>query len=67
MDLRYQRTGVPTVRPFHPDFIVRSTAYPDSVYYELNEWNRRWDETLEASAGYQAHRSISIEERSPKS
>ena len=67
MDLRYQPTGVPTGRPFHPDFIVRSAADPDSVYYAFDEWNRRWDEALEASAGYQAHRSIPIEERSPKS
>lgn len=67
MDLRCQPTGVPTGRLFHPDFVVRSAADPDSVYYEFDEWNRRWVEALEASAGYQAHRSIPIEERSPKS
>jgi len=67
MDLRYQPTGVPTGRPFHPDFIVRSAADPRSVHCDFDEWNRRWVEALAASAGYQSHRPIPIEERLPNS
>ena len=67
MDLRCQTTGVPTGRPVHPDFVVRSAADPRSVHCDFDEWNRRWDKALAASAGYQAHRSIPIEKRSPKS
>ena len=28
MDLRYQQTGTPTGRPFHPDFVARSRSNP---------------------------------------
>lgn len=56
LDLRYQPTGEPTGRPFHPDFIVRSRQDPQSVRTDFEEWSRRWEEALATSQGVQAHR-----------
>lgn len=50
MDLRYQKTGTPTGRPFHPDFPVRSRKQPESVLTDYEEWCRRWEQALEWSA-----------------
>ncbi len=47
IDLRYQRTGTPTGRPFYPDFPVRSAKDPASVLSDHAEWSRRWVEALE--------------------
>jgi hypothetical protein len=46
IDLRYQPTGTPTGRPFHPDFVVRSRAHPESVLTDHAEWVRLWVEAL---------------------
>ena len=58
MDLRYQKTGTPTGRPFYPDFVVRSRSNPDSVLTDHGEWARMWEEALaaEASRGAKHHR-----------
>lgn len=56
MDLRYQKTGTPTGRPFHPDFVVRSRSKPETVLDDHEEWCRLWIEALENSKGVQAHR-----------
>ena len=56
LDLRYQPTGVPTGRPFHPDFVARSSADPASVLKDHLEWAKRWEEALETSKGVQMHR-----------
>lgn len=56
LDLRYQPTGVPTGRPFHPDFVVRSRAHPETVLNDYPEWCRRWEEALESSKGVKWHR-----------
>ena len=56
MDLRYQKTGTPTGRPFHPDFVTRSRSNPDSVLDDHAEWSRLWMEALEQSTGVRAHR-----------
>ncbi|MEW6751851.1 MAG: phytanoyl-CoA dioxygenase family protein [Candidatus Latescibacterota bacterium] len=58
MDLRYQATGTPTGRPFHPDFVVRSRADPGAVLTDHAEWCRLWIEALERTrqGGYRAHR-----------
>ena len=48
LDLRYQRTGTPTGRPFHPDFVVRSPSNPGTVLTDHQTWCRLWDEALEA-------------------
>lgn len=56
LDLRYQKTGTPTGRPFHPDFVVRSRAHPESVLTDHAEWVRLWEEALTNSKGMQAHR-----------
>jgi hypothetical protein len=50
MDLRYQKTGTPTGRPFHPDFVVRSRTDPDSVLTDWAEWDRLWAAALEKAA-----------------
>ena len=58
MDLRYQQTGTPTGRPFHPDFVARSRSNPASELRDYDEWCRRWVESLEAvqGQGVKAHR-----------
>jgi hypothetical protein len=56
LDLRYQPTGLPTGRPFHPDFVVRSRAHPENARIDHQTWCRRWIEALETSRGIKAHR-----------
>jgi len=56
LDLRYQRTGEPTGRPFHPEFPVRSAKSPESVTRDYDTWCRRWEEALVGSAGKKLHR-----------
>ena len=56
MDLRYQKTGTPTGRPFHPDFVVYSQSNPGSVLDDHEQWRNMWIQALENSRGVQAHR-----------
>ena len=56
LDLRYQPTGQPTGRPFHPDFVARSRQHPETTLTDPAEWSRRWVEALEHSTGLKAHR-----------
>ena len=56
IDLRYQPSGTPTGRPFHPEFVVRSRARPESVLTSHEEWSRRWVDALESSKGAKWHR-----------
>lgn len=56
LDLRYQPTGQPTGRPFHPEFIARSEANPKSVLTDHTVWANRWIEALETAKGMKAHR-----------
>ncbi len=56
MDLRYQETGTPTGRPFHPEFAVRSRSNPKSVLTDHATWCRMWTEAMEKSKGMRAHR-----------
>ncbi len=56
VDLRYQPTGTPTGRPFHPEFIVRSRRDPSLVCTDFDEWSRRWEEALANSERMKAHR-----------
>ncbi|MBD2843776.1 phytanoyl-CoA dioxygenase family protein [Paenibacillus sp. IB182496] len=56
IDLRYQRTGEPTGRPFHPAFPVRSASRPETVERDYDGWKMRWDAALKESAGQQLHR-----------
>lgn len=56
LDLRYQPTGQPTGRPFHPEFVARSRRDPASVLTDHAEWSRRWEQALASSQGIQAHR-----------
>ncbi|MES2459548.1 MAG: phytanoyl-CoA dioxygenase family protein [Armatimonadota bacterium] len=56
LDLRYQPTGQPTGRPFHPEFIARSAAHPETVLTDHSVWAKRWTEALASSKGIRAHR-----------
>jgi phytanoyl-CoA hydroxylase len=56
MDLRFQKTGTPTGRPVHPEFILRSKQNPSSVQDDYDEWCRRWIEGREAGKGVRHHR-----------
>ena len=47
MDLRYQKTGTPTGRPFYPDFVARSRANPTDELTDYEQWCRLWIEGLE--------------------
>ncbi|MBA3707379.1 MAG: phytanoyl-CoA dioxygenase family protein [Planctomycetes bacterium] len=55
LDLRFQRTGTSTGRPFHPAFPVRSRD-ASLVRRDHADWCRRWCEALESSRGRQTHR-----------
>jgi phytanoyl-CoA hydroxylase len=50
LDMRFQPTGTPTGRPFHPAFVVRSRQNPQSVLTNYEEWNRLWAEALSKPA-----------------
>ena len=56
IDLRYQPTGTPTGRPFHPSFVVRSRQNPSSVLTDHAEWAGLWEEALVSARGVQMHR-----------
>jgi ectoine hydroxylase-related dioxygenase (phytanoyl-CoA dioxygenase family) len=56
IDLRYQRTGDPTGRPFHPSFVVHSRERPGSVHTDYAAWCHTWREALAATSGVRAHR-----------
>ncbi len=56
MDLRYQPTGTPTGRPFHPEFVARSASHPESALTDQEDWSRRWQEALVTARGIQPHR-----------
>ena len=56
MDLRYQATGTPTGRPFHPAFVVRSQRDPTTVQTDYADWCRQWERALAQSAGVRVHR-----------
>lgn len=58
MDLRYQKTGTPTGRPFHPEFVVRSKENPESVQADYEKWRHLWIDSLEKGQQLQvkAHR-----------
>lgn len=55
-DLRYQKTGTPTGRPFHPEFVARSRSNPASELTDHATWASRWEEALANSQGVRQHR-----------
>ncbi|MBV7335218.1 phytanoyl-CoA dioxygenase family protein, partial [Chloroflexi bacterium TSY] len=56
VDLRYQKTGTPTGRPFYPDFVVRSRSNPAAVLTDHAEWDGMWTAALANNSGVKAHR-----------
>ncbi len=55
-DLRYQKTGTPTGRPFHPHFVARSREDPASELTDYSAWCRLWEDALSQSQGIRIHR-----------
>ncbi len=62
-DLRYQQSGTPTGRPFHPEFVVRSRANPAAVLADHDAWRRMWIEGMEQAkqTGVSLHRWEKVE------
>ncbi len=56
MDLRFQKTGTPTGRPFWPEFILQSKTKPSSVQNDFDQWCIRWVRDLKNSKGIHLHR-----------
>jgi len=56
LDLRYQPTGEPTGRPFHPDFVVQSRKHPEAELGDHAQWVRLWVDALNDPTPHQAHR-----------
>eukprot|EP00756_Hemistasia_phaeocysticola_P055206 Hpha_TRINITY_DN31121_c0_g1::TRINITY_DN31121_c0_g1_i1::g.32943::m.32943 len=56
LDIRFQKTGQPTGRPFWPSFVVRSPSSPGSEQRSFVEWQNRWIHDLANSKGKQWHR-----------
>jgi phytanoyl-CoA hydroxylase len=50
-DLRYQKIGEPTGRPFFPGFNVRSTAQPETVVDDPAVWAQSWYDIRAMLAG----------------
>ena len=50
LDLRYQRTGVPTGRPSFPGFVARSRSRPEQALADPSKWRKMWLDTREALA-----------------
>lgn len=55
-DIRYQPVGQPTGRPFHPAFVARSHAHPDTELRDHATWSRLWEDAL-SQPSPRAHRS----------
>lgn len=56
IDLRFQKTGTPTGRPFWPEFVLQSPSGRHAVQDDFGEWVRRWKHDLVASKGERWHR-----------
>lgn len=63
LDLRYQPTGQPTGRPFHPAFVVREPDNPTAEQRDFDTWCERWDDALANAGDVAAHRVAPIEKR----
>lgn len=46
LDVRFQPAGLPTGRPFHPAFLVRSEREPEKVVRDPAVWAAKWKKTL---------------------
>ena len=56
LDLRFQKTGTPTGRPFWPEFVLKSKADGSTEQRDFDEWCRRWEHDLNSSEGQRWHR-----------
>jgi hypothetical protein len=50
LDLRYQRTGVPTGRPTFPGFVARSRTRPEQALADPAIWKKLWLDARETLA-----------------
>lgn len=65
IDLRYQKTGTPTGRPFYPSFVTHSESNPSSVLTDHAKWANDWVTALENAKGVQWHRTTPKDKRIP--
>jgi ectoine hydroxylase-related dioxygenase (phytanoyl-CoA dioxygenase family) len=56
LDIRFQKTGTPTGRPFWPETVVRSVWSPEAEQRDYTEWCRRWKRDLVTGQGERWHR-----------
>ena len=56
LDVRFQRRGTPTGRPFWPEVVVRSAEEPSAEQRDYSEWCARWERDLASSVGMRWHR-----------
>lgn len=56
MDLRYQRTGTPSARPWLPEFVVLSESNPNSVFDDYDAWCEQWENPAPMPKGLSFHR-----------
>lgn len=43
MDLRYQKTGTPSARPWLPEFVVASKSRPETIFNDYESWCAQWE------------------------
>ena len=56
MDLRFQKTGTPSARPWLPEFVVGSESEPDSVFNDYEAWCDLWENQAPIPEGLSGHR-----------
>ena len=56
IDLRYQKTGTPSARPWLPEFVVQSESKPNSVLTNYDQWRLKWQNKPVKPASMQMHR-----------
>lgn len=50
LDVRYQRSGLPTGRPGFPDFVARSRSKPESELHDPEAWAQLWSQARDRLA-----------------
>ena len=56
MDLRYQKTGTPSARPWLPEFVVASKSDSDTVFTDYESWCAQWEAPPPKPEHLSAHR-----------
>ena len=56
MDLRFQKTGTPSARPWLPEFVVASKSDPNSKFADYSAWREMWAHPTKRPKGLSNHR-----------